>query len=151
MKIIADDKIPFLRGVFEPYAQVEYLPGKDINADAVKDADALIVRTRTRCDRQLLENSSVSCIATATIGFDHLDTAALQEMNISWSNAPGCNAASVAQFISAVLLGFETPLAGKTLGVVGVGNVGKHIQRKSIIRSVAFLFTIICSRLTFDG
>jgi len=127
MKIIADDKIPFLQGVFEPYAEVEYLPGKDINADAVKDADAMIIRTRTRCNRELLSDSKVRYIATATIGFDHLDTAVLGDLGISWSNAPGCNAASVAQYISAVLLGFNTQLAGKTLGVIGVGNVGKLV------------------------
>ena len=58
MKIVADDRIPFLKGVFEPWAEVVYLPGKAITPDAVADADALIVRTRTRCDRALLENSS---------------------------------------------------------------------------------------------
>ena len=74
MKIVADNAIPFLKGVLEPYARVEYLPGKTIATADVRDADALIVRTRTRCDAALLEGSSVKLIATATIGFDHIDT-----------------------------------------------------------------------------
>jgi len=75
VKIVADNAIPFLKGVLEPYARVEYLPGKTIATADVRDADALIVRTRTRCDAALLEGSSVKLIATATIGFDHIDTA----------------------------------------------------------------------------
>ena len=75
MKIIADSAIPFLRGVLEPYAEVEYLPGSRIDAAAVRTADALAVRTRTRCDAALLAGSRVRLIATATIGFDHIDTA----------------------------------------------------------------------------
>ena len=75
MKIIADNAIPFLRGVLEPFAEVEYLPGTAIAAAAVHDADALVIRTRTRCDEKLLEGSRIKLIATATIGFDHIDTA----------------------------------------------------------------------------
>ena len=75
MKIVCDDKIPFLRGVLEPFAEVVYLPGKQTTADVVRDADAVITRTRTRCDAALLSGSRVKVIATATIGFDHIDTA----------------------------------------------------------------------------
>ncbi|MBP5172088.1 MAG: erythronate-4-phosphate dehydrogenase, partial [Bacteroidales bacterium] len=71
MKIVCDDKIPFLRGVFEPYAEVVYLPGAAICAADVRDADAIVTRTRTRCGRALLEGSSVRIIASATIGYDH--------------------------------------------------------------------------------
>ena len=95
MKIVADDKIPFLRGVLEPFARVCYLPGSAITPGDVADADALIVRTRTRCDRALLEGSSVRCVATATIGFDHVNGPELEALGIRWSNAPGCNAESV--------------------------------------------------------
>ena len=73
MKIVADDKIPYIRGVFEPYADITYLPGKAITAKEVKEADALLVRTRTRCDAALLAGSSVRMVATATIGTDHID------------------------------------------------------------------------------
>ena len=95
MKIVADDKIPFLRGVFEPYADVVYLPGAKISPADVADADALIVRTRTKCGKTLLAGSSVKIVATATIGFDHLRPAELDELGIQWANAPGCNAQSV--------------------------------------------------------
>ena len=95
MKIIADNKIPFLRGALEPYAEVVYLPGKETTADVVRDADALITRTRTACNASLLEGSKVRVIATATIGFDHIDTAWCEANGIIWKNAPGCNSWSV--------------------------------------------------------
>ena len=129
MKIVADNKIPFLKGVFEPYAQVVYLPGKSIDREAVKDADALITRTRTRCDRALLENSSVKHIATATIGFDHIIVPEVEALGILWNNAPGCNANSVGQYMTSSLLALGTELEGKTLGVVGVGHVGSIVAR----------------------
>ena len=125
MKIVADDKIPFLKGVFEPFAEVVYLKGAAISPADVADADALVVRTRTKCGAALLTGSRVRFVATATIGYDHLETAELEKLGIAWCNAPGCNAASVAQYLAAVLTGFGVPLAGRTLGVVGVGNVGK--------------------------
>ncbi len=133
MKIVADDKIPFLRGVLEPYAEVVYLPGARINRAAVRDADALIVRTRTRIDRPLLEGSRVQFIATATIGFDHIDIPYLEEAGIAWTNAPGCNSGSVMQYIAAALShlseqrGFS--FRNTTLGVVGVGHVGSKVAR----------------------
>ncbi len=133
MKIIADDKIPFLRGVLEPYAGVVYLPGSRIDRAAVHDADALIIRTRTRVDRDLLEGSRVQFIATATIGYDHLDTRYLEEAGIAWTNAPGCNSGSVMQYIAAALshLAEKRGLSfGKTtLGIVGAGHVGSKVAR----------------------
>ncbi len=131
MKIVCDDKIPFLRGVFEPYAEVVYLPGAAIGAADVRDADAIVTRTRTRCGRALLEGSSVRAIASATIGYDHIDTAYCESRGISWSNAPGCNSGSVAQWVRSVLEtlarnhGFA--LADRTLGIVGVGHVGTKV------------------------
>lgn len=127
MRIVADDKIPFLKGVFEPYAEVRYLPGGAIRQEDLRNADALITRTRTRCNRELLAGTPVRFIATATIGFDHIDAAAMKELEIDWTNAPGCNARSVAGYLAAALTGFQRPLRGLTLGVVGVGNVGRRI------------------------
>jgi erythronate-4-phosphate dehydrogenase len=99
----------------------------------VKDADALIVRTRTKCNRALLEGSSVKFIATATIGYDHIDTAWCEAAGIRWINAPGCNSGSVEQYIVSVLLNLPelrgTDPAGKTLGIIGVGNVGSKVAR----------------------
>lgn len=127
MRIVADDKIPFLKGVFEPYAEVRYLPGSAIRREDLRDTDALITRTRTRCNRELLAGTAVRFIATATIGFDHIDASAMKELHIEWTNAPGCNAQSVASYLAAALTGFRRPLRGLTLGVVGVGNVGRRV------------------------
>lgn len=132
MKIVADDKIPFLKGVFErENISIKYLAGaKTTNADII-DADALITRTRTRCNSELLAGSSVRFIATATIGFDHIDLDYVQKQNIFWTNAPGCNSSSVAQYMTSLLLNLavkhQFSLRKKTLGVVGVGHVGKKV------------------------
>lgn len=131
MKIVIDEKIPFIKGAFEPWADVVYCPGRAIDAATVADAVALIVRTRTICNRQLLEKSSVRIIASATIGFDHLDTAWLDQAGIKWVNAPGCNSGSVMQYVTAALLSLASrhslDLRSLTLGVVGVGHVGSKV------------------------
>jgi len=131
MKIVADENIPFLKGVLEPYADVVYLPGKEISSGIVKDADALIIRTRTICNKELLEGSSVKFIASATIGFDHIDDKYCKKQGISWTNAPGCNSSSVQQYIAAVLVHVfkkhNLRAADLTLGVIGVGNVGSKV------------------------
>ena len=128
MKLVADDKIPFLRGVFEAVGcEVVYAPGARITPELVRDADGLLTRTRTRCDEALLAGSRVRFIASATIGFDHLDTAYLARAGIRWTNAPGCNAGSVRQYVAGVLVRLPLTLPGRTLGVIGVGNVGKRV------------------------
>lgn len=132
MKVIIDNKIPFIQEAIHQIAdEVIYAPGKDFTPALVKDADALIIRTRTRCNRALLQGSSVRFIATATIGFDHIDTEYCREADIAWSNAPGCNSASVAQYLMSSLLLLQQirgkHLQGLTLGIIGVGNVGTKI------------------------
>lgn len=133
MKIVIDEKIPFIRGVFEPWAEVVYTPGKMMDRDMVSDADALIIRTRTKCNSALLSGSSVKFIASATIGFDHIDARWLEENGIRWSNAPGCNSGSVMQYITAALFFLaekhSLDLRSLTIGVVGVGNVGSKVVR----------------------
>lgn len=131
MKIIADDKIPFLRGALEPFGEVIYKEGKSISRADVIDADAIITRTRTRCDASLLDGTSVKAIFTATIGYDHIDTAYCKEHGIYWENAPACNSKSVEQYIASALatLRFRhgVTLRGKTVAVVGVGHVGSLV------------------------
>lgn len=133
MLVVADSAIPYLKGILEPYAEVRYKPGAEISSADVKNADALLVRTRTRVDAKLLENSRVDFVATATIGTDHLDLEYLDSQKIFWTNAPGCNAASVAQYFASAVLNlsekFAEPLRGKTLGIVGVGHVGGEVLR----------------------
>lgn len=132
MKVVVDNKIPFIKEAIEKIAdQVVYLPGKEFTPSAVKDADALIIRTRTRCNRELLQGSRVKFIATATIGFDHIDTEYCREAGITWTNAPGCNSASVAQYLQSSLVLLQKlkgiKLSEATLGIIGVGNVGSKI------------------------
>lgn len=133
MKIVADDKIPFLKGALEPYAEVIYIPGKQISNDDLKDADALLIRTRTKCTEKLLENTGIRFIGTATIGFDHIDTHYCESRKITWTNAPGCNSSSVQQYIAAALLKISSVsnfnLRDKTLGIIGVGNVGSKVEK----------------------
>ena len=131
IKIIADNKIPFLNGALERVARVEYLPGAEISRSNLLDADALITRTRTKCNRELLEGTSIRFIATATIGYDHIDTDYCREKGIGWTNAPGCNSSSVEQYMVSTLLWLANhrsiDLKALSLGVIGVGNVGRKV------------------------
>ncbi|OUO01050.1 4-phosphoerythronate dehydrogenase PdxB [Bacteroides clarus] len=134
MKVIVDNKIPFIKEAIEKIAdEVVYAPGKDLTPSLVKDADALIIRTRTHCNRGLLEGSKVKFIATATIGFDHIDTEYCREAGITWTNAPGCNSASVAQYLHSSLILLQKSkginLSEATIGIIGVGNVGSKIAK----------------------
>jgi len=131
IKVVADHKIPFLKGALEKVAKVVYLPGNQISNKDLLDADALITRTRTLCNRELLEGTKVSFIASATIGYDHIDTAYCEHSGIRWTNAPGCNSSSVQQYVVSTLLYLACErnlnLRKMTLGVIGVGNVGKKV------------------------
>lgn len=133
MKFIIDDKIPYIKGALEPFGEVIYLPGPKTTAEIVKDADAIVTRTRTKCNADLLSGSTVKFIATATIGFDHIDTNYCAEAGIQWTNAPGCNSRSVEQYIASTLFVLAAKhnfqLKGKTIGVVGVGQVGSKVAR----------------------
>lgn len=133
MKLIIDNKIPFIEGVLEPFFDVDYLPGAEISKKHIKDAEALIIRTRTKCNEHLLEGSAVKFIATATIGFDHIDTEYCERKGITWTNSPGCNSGSVQQWFMAALLHYakekKIDLTKRTLGIIGLGNVGSKILR----------------------
>ncbi|WP_297904540.1 4-phosphoerythronate dehydrogenase PdxB [uncultured Parabacteroides sp.] len=131
MKIIADNTVPYLKGILEPVADVSYLDSGDFTAANVREADALIVRSIDKCTRELLEGSRVRLITTATIGYDHIDTRYCDEAGIVWKNAPGCNAASVGQYVLSSLISVALrkgeDLRGKTIGIVGVGHVGSIV------------------------
>ena len=133
MKIVADIDVPFLKGVFEQYGEVIYKKGPEINREDVCDADALILRTRTKCDADLLEGSAVSLIATATIGTDHVDFDYCNSHGIEVQNAAGCNAGGVMQYVFSALYGIAArkgiKIEGVTMGIIGVGNVGRKVEQ----------------------
>ena len=125
--IVADDAIPYLRERLEPLCELRLRPGGAISRADLIDADALLTRTRTHCDRALLEGTSVKLVATATIGTDHIDIPALEALGIEVRNAPGCNAPAVAQYVWSALLRLGFDPATQTLGVVGKGHVGSIV------------------------
>jgi erythronate-4-phosphate dehydrogenase len=131
LSIVADEAIPYLRGFAEPWFDVTYMKGSEILRPSLTLADALIVRTRTLCNRSLLEGTPISYIASATIGYDHIDTEYCTQNGIGWSNAPGCNSGSVMQYMVAAILHlcieFGLEPGQLTLGIVGAGHVGSKV------------------------
>lgn len=129
ISVVADAHIPYLQSL-DKIADVTVLPPTAIDRDAIAGADALIVRTRTRCDAGLLEGSHVKFVGTATIGLDHIDLAWCAAHGIKTANAPGCNAPAVAQYVFSSLMHIiNRPIAQYTLGIAGVGNVGRIVER----------------------
>ena len=130
MKIVADTNIPFLKGVLEPYAEVVYMDGRSINREAMMDADAIVIRTRTRCCEETLRGTKFKIIASATSGTDHIDLQWCRENGIEVKNAEGCNAGAVANYIFSAMYAVTSRRAIKmedaVLGIVGVGNVGRE-------------------------
>ena len=132
MKVVVDIDIPFVEGVFEPYATVLYKKGDQISREDVIDADVLIVRTRTRCDEHLLGGTSVKMVSTATIGMDHIDLDYCASQGIHVENAAGCNAGGVMQYVFSAVYGIAARKGIKidecTFGIIGVGHVGSEIE-----------------------
>ncbi len=126
--IIADDNIPFLKGRLEKNASVKYADQFGFTPELVKDADAMMIRTRTRCNRELLEDSSVKIIATATIGMDQFDIPYCSSKGIRTINAPGCNAPGVAQYVWSSIIRLRPDFKNLTVGIVGCGNVGRIVE-----------------------
>ncbi|OQX76433.1 MAG: hypothetical protein B6D61_08810 [Bacteroidetes bacterium 4484_249] len=133
MQIVADNKIPFLKGILEPYADIVYLSGEQINRKSLSNADALIIRSVTKCNANILKGTNIKFIATATTGDDHIDKNYCQKNNIEWHSASGCNASAVEQYVTAALLGIAQKsniiLKNLTIGIIGVGNIGSRIEK----------------------
>ncbi|HCK63297.1 MAG TPA: erythronate-4-phosphate dehydrogenase, partial [Acinetobacter radioresistens] len=131
MKIVADENLAFTDYFFSDFAEIDHRAGRTLMHEDVKDADALLVRSVTRVNQQLIENTKLKFVGSATIGTDHLDIPALEKQEISWSNAAGCNAQAVAEYVITALLYLKPELldAGKqfTLGIIGLGNVGSRL------------------------
>ena len=140
MKIVADTNIPFLKGVLEPYAEVVYMDGRSIDHNAMTDADAIIIRTRTKCNEETLSGTKVQLIASATIGMDHIDLPWCAAHGIDVQNAEGCNSGGVADYVFSALYGIASRRAIKLdeapIGIIGVGNVGKKVE--AMARSLGF-------------
>lgn len=132
MKILADAHIPFLKEVIERFGDVTYLPGNRFSREAIRDKEVLIVRTVTRFNEEMLAGTGVKLICSATIGFDHIDTDYCDTHGIAWRTAPGCNAASVEQYVTASLLYMAEKkrfrLQDASIGIVGVGHVGRKVE-----------------------
>jgi erythronate-4-phosphate dehydrogenase len=133
MRIIVDQNIRAAGGTFGRNAELIVLDGRKIRANHLVDADALIIRTTTRVDKQLLQDSPVGFVGTTSAGTDHLDIDWLEQQGITWASAPGCNADSAAQYTLAMMwLACERQglrLANQRVGIIGRGNVGSRLQR----------------------
>ena len=128
-QVIIDKGIPFLEGIFPPEIDIRYLSPEDITSEAVRHADALIVRTRTLINKGLLHGSNVRFVATATIGFDHIDQDYCREAGIHWVSCPGCNAQAVCDYVEEAIAHLKPEYSKLTIGVVGYGHVGKLVAQ----------------------
>ncbi len=141
--LIIDDAVPYAHEMFSHLGQVITLPGKEINHHSVRHAHALIVRSRTQVNKTLLKHSSISFVGSTVVGLDHIDQTYLHNNRIQFYSAQGCNANSVAEFVITALFdlaehyGFD--LTQKTLGIIGVGNVGKRVHQKARILGIKCL------------
>jgi len=135
MLIVVDENIPYAEEAFGRLGTVRKLPGRRIVRQDLEQADALIVRSITRVNADLLRDTPVRFVGTCTIGEDHVDKAWLAAQGIGFASAPGCNANSVADYITAALLFLEArhgiTLRGASIGIVGVGNVGSRVARRA--------------------
>jgi len=139
LKVLIDKYVPYVAEALAPIAEVVCLEPEAITPERVRDADALIIRTRTRCDAALLAGSRVRFIATATIGYDHIDTTYCDQHHIHWTNCPGCNSQAVCDYLEEALTSLLTPPSSNnpllpstfyllpTIGIVGVGHVGTKV------------------------
>ena len=133
MRVVVDSAIPYIRGLLEPFAEVDYREGRAIDTEVCRKADALLVRTRTQCNAALLEGSTVRFIGTATIGTDHIDSTYCAEHGITVVNAPGCNAWAVVQWVVSILAQINQhasfALTERPVGIVGCGAIGERLAR----------------------
>lgn len=140
MRVVIDQYIPFIKGRLEPFGEVVYLPPEQMTPETVREADALLVRTRTKCNEKLLKGSKVKFVATATIGFDHFDTQWMDQNGIYWTSAPGCNAQGVCDYVETSLnYAFQKRGRKEVLGIVGVGHVGRLVQQMGVRKGMQVL------------
>jgi erythronate-4-phosphate dehydrogenase len=135
MKIVADQNIPFVEQCFSPLGEVTAVPAGQINPKLAADADILLTRSVTKVGPDLLEASRVKFVATATSGFEHIDTEFLKSRQIGFAYAPGSNANSVAEYVVAALLAVaakhKLQLDTKSIGIIGAGHIGSKVAAKT--------------------
>lgn len=133
LTIVADENIPFAREAFAQFGDVRLAPGRELTRDDLLDVDALVVRSVTKVNAALIDDTPVRFVGTATIGRDHIDETYLADEGITFADAAGCNSRSVAEWVVCALLetavARRTTLAGKTLGIVGHGNIGSIVAQ----------------------
>lgn len=127
--IVADENIPCVHEFFGSFGNVKTLPGRNISAADVKEADVLLVRSVTKVNEALLQGSQVKFVGTCTIGVDHLDRDYMAENGISFASAPGCNAGGVVQYALSAMAHLRPEWADKKIGIIGCGNVGGRLYR----------------------
>lgn len=134
MLIIADENMPYAREWFAPFGTVRTLPGRALSAELLREADALLVRSVTQVDKNLLQGSRVRFVGSATSGIEHIDTDYLRSQSIACASAPGCNATAVVEYVLSCICALdgvlEKLLAGGVVGIVGLGNVGARLARR---------------------
>ena len=131
MKLIADAQIPRIEPVFAGIGEILVCESSQITPALVRDADVLLVRSVTRVNAELLDNSKVRFVASATSGIDHIDTAYLEKKSIGFASAHGCNAGAVAEYVLSALCGLSEEygylLRDKTMGIIGCGCIGSRL------------------------
>lgn len=134
MKILVDENMPYAQQLFCQLGEVKAVPGRPLPIEELDDTDALMVRSITKVNASLLAGKPVKFVGTATAGFDHVDTAWLEQQKIAFSSAPGCNAIAVVEYVFSALMVFAEQegfqLTDKTVGIVGVGNVGGRLAKR---------------------
>lgn len=130
MKIIVDQNIPLAQEFFSHLGEVIALPGRDLKSSDLKGADILLVRSITQVNESLLSGSNIQFVGSCTIGIDHLDTDYLDANNITWANAPGCNANAVVQYVFSAMAALRPEWQKHTIGIVGCGNIGRRLYQR---------------------
>jgi len=133
LKIIVDENIVFAEEAFSAFGKVQLFPGRKLNNQILKDADILVVRSITKVDEELLKNTRIKFVGTATTGNDHVDQEYLRKNNIFFADAKGCNADSVGEYVITALMKIASEkniaLKNKTISVIGVGNIGSRVVK----------------------
>ena len=135
MKLLIDDAVWGSNQIFSEFGEVFTLPGREIRSESLKDFDALIVRSRTRVDEKLLRDANIKFVGSTVAGLDHIDKNYLEDNAITLSSAQGCNANAVSEYVISAIANlskdYSFKLSNKTLGIIGVGNVGRRLEVKA--------------------